>query len=101
MNKILGSIPLLVGLSIFCSGLILLGIYPYRPNTLLGWSALFLISMPLVICYEYLGDKLLSTKLLENSGRGVRILYGVVVIGVVVIGGALLVSWLKPYLGEW
>jgi uncharacterized membrane protein SirB2 len=93
--------PTLVIVSLICSGVILLGIYPYRPNDLLGWVVLLLISVPVVLFYEVLGKKLLENKRLNSAGRLTRIVYGVIALGLVIIASVSVVSWLEPYLGKW
>jgi len=77
-NLVFNLVPIL-GLAAICSGMILFGMYPYRPNTLFGWLTLYIISVPLVIVYEVLGTKLLQNRVVNRFGRFGRILYGVVV----------------------
>lgn len=90
------------GAAIICSIVILVGIYPYRPNSVLGWLVLYLASLPIALLFEVLGDKLLNnkaTRKLRSSGG--RVLYGVVALGLVFVASIFIVSWLEPYLGKW
>jgi membrane protease YdiL (CAAX protease family) len=91
----------ILGLAVVCSGMILVGIYPYRPNTLAGWLVLYAVSVPLVIVHEILGKKLLQNRVVSRLGRFGRILYGVVVIGVLVLAASFMVTGLAPHLGKW
>jgi len=50
--------PGLVIAVFICAGVILLGIYPYRPNSLIGLAVLLLLSVPVAFIYEMLGKKL-------------------------------------------
>jgi uncharacterized membrane protein SirB2 len=99
-NLVFNLVPIL-GVAAICSGMILLGMYPYRPNTLFGWLTLYIISVPLVIVYEVLGTKLLQNRVVNRLGRFGRILYGVVVIGVLVLASSFIVTGFAPHLGKW
>lgn len=93
--------PALFLVSLVCSGVILLGIYPYRPNDLLGWVVLLLLAVPVVLFYEFLGKRLFENKKVNNSGTLTRILFGVIALGLVIIASVSVVNWLEPYLGKW
>jgi hypothetical protein len=93
--------PGLLIAALICTGFILLGIYPDRPNSLLGWLVLFLLSLPVVVLYELLGEKLLLNKKINRAGKMLRIVYGVIVLGLIIIASVSMVSWLEPYLGKW
>ncbi len=93
--------PAIAIVSLACSGVILLGIYPYRPNDLLGWVVLLLISVPVVLFYEVLGKKLLENKRVNSAGRSTRIVFGVIALGLVIIASVSIISWLEPYIGKW
>ena len=93
---------MVAGTAIICPIVILVGIYPYRPNSFLGWLTLYLASLPIVFLFGVLGDKLLdnkATRKLRSSGS--RVLYGVVVLGLVFVASIFVVSWFEPYLGKW
>jgi hypothetical protein len=87
--------------AIFCSTLILVGIYPYHPKSSIGWIILYLISFPVVIVFELLGNKVFSDNISRKLSRGARIIYGVIVLGLIFILSTSVVSWLEPYLGKW
>ncbi len=102
MNSLPIKLIVIFGSAFICSAVILLGIYPYRPNSLSGWAVLYLASLPIVFLFEVLGDKLLdnkATRKLRSSGG--RVLYGVVALGLVFVASIFIVSWLEPYLGKW
>jgi uncharacterized membrane protein (DUF485 family) len=87
--------------AILCSAIILVGIYPYHPKSPIGWIILYLISFPVVIVFEELGNKVFSDNVSRKLSRGVRIIYGVIVLGLIFILSTSVVSWLEPYLGKW
>lgn len=97
-----GQILTVAGTAIICSIVILVGIYPYRPNSFLGWSLLYLVSVPIVFLFEVLGERLLDNKATRKlrSSRG-RVFYGVVVLGLVLVASIFVVGWFEPYLGKW
>ena len=84
-----------------CSVLILTGIYPYHPKSLIGWVVLYLISLPIVIIFEVLGEKVFSEKFSSKLGRGAWIIYGVMVLGLIMLLSISAVSWLEPHFGKW
>lgn len=91
---------MLVAIAI-CVGLILIGIYPYRPNGLIGWIVLFLIAVPIVLSLEFIGRNALENKFVANMGRTSRIIYGTITVLFIIV--LILVGWklAKPYLGTW
>lgn len=102
MNNLPTKVIVIFSSAFICLAVILLGIYPYRPNSFLGWSLLYLASVPIVFLFGVLGDKLLdnkATRKLRSSGG--RVLYGVVALGLVFVASIFIVSWLEPYLGKW
>ena len=86
---------------LICFGVILLGIYPYRPNNLLGWVVLLLLSIPVVAIYELIGTKLHENRELNSVGKVARIVFGVIVSGLIIIASMSAVSTLEPHLGKW
>ncbi len=80
---------------------ILVGMYPYHPNGYVGWLVLYVVSLPLVIILEILGDKLFNQKILNNIGLIVRIIYGVVALGIFLLLSSSSLLWLMPYFEKW
>ncbi len=87
--------------SIICSFFILVGIYPYRPDSIITWLILFLISLPITIAAESFGEKLLENDYISKHGSFFRMTYAVIVIILFVGAITLLLDKLKPYLGTW
>ena len=83
------------------SAFILVGIYPYHPNSFFGWLVLYFMSLPLVIILEILGEKLFFNKITNNIGRAGRIIYGVIVLGLFMLLSSSSLLLMKPYLGKW
>lgn len=87
---------------IFCASLLLLAMYPYRPDHVLGWVVLIAVSVPTVIGLEILGGVFVQNKVpFHGKGRLARIAFGFA--GILVICIVLLVIWhlAKPFLGRW
>ena len=87
--------------ALFCAAFILAGIYPYHPKSFTGWLVLYLISLPIVILFEVLQEKLFSVKVASRLGRMARLIYGIVVLGIIMLLSISVVSRLDPYLGKW
>jgi hypothetical protein len=88
-------------IALFCSSAILIGIYPYRPNSILSWIALYLLSIPMVLIGEYVGDKLLGNKYVSKLSSPERIAYGVVVLSICIIITIVLLNSAEPLLTKW
>jgi len=96
-------IVLAAGLSVFCAIGILIGVYPYRPNSPLGWVALFLIGPPFVLIGEWLGDLALGNQFVVRMSRSLRMVYAVI-LGCLVVLGAVVISKtdiFNEYFGRW
>ena len=101
MENIKTNILIIPIVALFCTGMILLGIYPYRPNSILSWVVLYLLSFPIVIILEYAGGKLLGNKYISKLSRPVRIFYGVIVLLVVIAISSIILFSAEPILGKW
>lgn len=86
---------------LFGAGVILLGIYPYRPNSILSWAILFLLSFPIVIILELIGGKLLGNKYVPKLSHPIRIFYGVIVLLVVIVASSIIIFSAEPFLDKW
>ncbi len=82
-------------------GLILLGIYPYRPNSVIGWAILYIVSLPIVLLIEYVGMKVFEKSDERGLGWAGRIAYGVVAISAVMFALYTAFTTAKPYLVTW
>lgn len=91
----------LIVLGFICSIVLLIGIYPYHPDSLIGWVVLYLISLPIILFFQVFGEKLLGNEKIKKVSRSGRIIYGVVVIGILVILSMTVINWLEPYLSKW
>ena len=101
MKKPQGPIFIILFIALFCSLAILIGIYPYRPNSILSWIALYFLSIPIVLTGEYLGDKLLGNKYVSKLSSPVRIAYGVIVLSIFIIITIVLMNRSDPLLTKW
>lgn len=90
----------LIGIPI-CVGLILIAIYPHRPNDVLGWIVLILFAAPVVFGLEFIGTNLLENKVAGRMGRLTRIIYGVAVVTLIFILIWLFWKWVGPHFGTW
>src|ERR1700741_835795 len=95
MRKIMRLLAGWVFLSVFAAGLLLLWSWPWRPHSALGWSLLWLGTLPLTILGEYLAEQVIFQSplgaRLDALGSGalasaLRITY--VLICVIVVGVA-------------
>lgn len=80
---------------------VLAGIYPYRPNSSLGWVALFAFALPVMLLLEFGGEKLLKPSFVSRFGRFGRIVYGVLVGGVILVVVLVAFQFLEPFFGKW
>ena len=90
----------LVGL-VVAIGIVIIGIYPHRPNGPLGWVVLTAAAIPVVLGLQYLGTRGLENRFMSGLGKTGRILLGLFV--VVGIGAFVLVLWqlVLPGMGTW
>ena len=93
-------IGLLIGV-LLCTLIILLAVYPYRPNNIFIWIILFIGSLPIVLLLEYMGEILFDNRIMRRTNRIVRILLGVVVMLLICAVTIILWNWAKPYMGTW
>ena len=101
MINIRSKIIIIPIVAFFCVGMVLLGIYPYRPNSILSWVVLFLLAFPIVISFEFIGGKLFGNKYVSKLSSPVRILYGIIALLVVIVVSAIVMFSAEPFLGKW
>jgi len=87
--------------SVFCSFFILIYMYPLKPDSLLGWITLYLASLPITYIFEVGGEKLLDNKFTDRIGSLGRILYAIVLFGLLFVLLAMFMPNLDPYLTKW
>ncbi len=75
-------------------------IYPYRPNSLVGWVLLFVLGLPVGIILELIGNRILGEQF-TRLGFFERVLYGVVTLGAILLLIWFGFSYVTPYLGKW
>lgn len=89
------------GLVLVAGFFVLAGVYPYRPNSVFGWTALFALALPVVLLFEFGGEKLLKPDFVSRFGSIGRVVYGVVVMGVVLVVVLVAFQFLEPFFGKW
>lgn len=97
----LRNIAITVGAAIFAGLVVLTSIYPYHPNSVLGWLALFCFSLPVWVVLEYGGEKMLNLKFVSRFSPAGRILYGVLAMGLFVVVVLIASKFLEPFFGKW
>jgi hypothetical protein len=78
-----------VVLSAICAAGILIGTYPYRPNTATAWAGLFLLGPPIMLFGEAIGERVLENRFVAKMSQGVRMTYAVV-LGCLLIAGLVI-----------
>jgi hypothetical protein len=101
MKKEINTILIIPVISIFCSIAILIGIYPYRPNSFFSWIALFVLALPIVLIGELIGDKALKIKYVSKLSSPMRIVFGVVALSIFIICTIIILNSSGPFLGKW
>ena len=56
MERFLTFVSLYVTLSIVLSLVLLAGIFPHHPKTVVGWALLFTLALPLTVVGEFIGE---------------------------------------------
>lgn len=90
-----------IGLVLVAGFFLLAGIYPYRPNSTIGWFILFVLALPVTLVLEYGGEKLLNPGFVSHLGHASRITYGVFVAGIWLVVVLVAFQFLEPYFGKW
>jgi hypothetical protein len=88
-------------IALFCAMAVLIGIYPYRPNSTLSWIVLYSLSIPIVVFGEYLGDRLLGNRYVSRLTMPMRIAYGVIAISILIILSIIILNNSDPILTKW
>jgi len=101
MNNVLKGIGVFVALSVCCTFSILFCLYPYRPDSFSGWGGLFLTSQPITVAFETAVYALFENRFTVKIGSGLRILYGVFVLGILLVLGAILYHSVHFHLVKW
>lgn len=91
-----------LAVSAFLVGLLLLQLFPYRPETIAGWVLLFVLALPITLIGEAIGSWLFSNHLARTvdertkaqSFSWFRIAYGLATYLIMIaIVGVALVFW--------
>lgn len=82
-------------------GIVLVSIFPYRPDTLLNWCLLCLLALPLVLCLELFGTRALNNSWMASRGRALRLAIGFVVLSGISISSIFAWQLLRPGFGTW
>jgi hypothetical protein len=88
-------------LALIAGGAALLNIYPYRPQSIIGWCMLFILALPLWFFFEFLGERFTASRFLASLSPAARITFGVLVVGGFVLLTLVAFSFLKPFLSKW
>lgn len=101
MKSAWSTIAMLFGFAIVAVLIVLAGIYPYRPASVVGWLVLLLLTLPAVLLFEGIGQKLFNLKSIARLGSVGRVMYGVLVMGGVLLAVAFGFRFLMPSLTRW
>ena len=88
-------------IALLCSSIILAGLYPNKPNSLIGWVSLYLFSLPIYYMLEVGGEKIFNNKMTERLGSFGRVVFGIIIIGLFGILLIALMPTIEPYLNQW
>ena len=101
MKSTWSTIVILIGFAFIAVLIVLAGIYPYRPESVAGWSALLLLALPAVLLFGGGGERLLNFKFISRLGGVGRVVYGVLAIGGVILAVAFAFQVLMPLFTRW
>jgi len=79
----------------------LAGIYPYRPNSSVGWVLFFVLALPVWCLFEFIGNWVFGGRFLSKLSRPVRIIWGVIIGSVWLFLILVALHFFKPFLGRW
>lgn len=88
-------------LAFVATAVVLVDIYPFRPATGTGWLLMLLLTLPIVLALEFVGERLLGGAFVARLPRAIRMTYAVVVLGAVLATLALAQSLLEGHLVRW
>lgn len=91
----------LLMIALVATAVVLVDIYPFRPATGAGWMLMFLLSLPVILALEFLGERVLGVAFVAKLPQAIRILYGVVVLGAVLTTLVLAQKLLEGHLAKW
>jgi hypothetical protein len=81
--------------------ILLFNIYPYHPASLIGWVLLALLAIPIILAGEFLGDRLLGASIISKLPQFLRVTYGVIVMGGVMVSLIFGIHLLDGHLVKW
>ena len=64
---------------IICT-LLVINFFPGIPRTIGGWGVLVIFGLPSLVMLEWLGEIVLGSRFIKNQSSGIRILFGVLAI---------------------
>jgi hypothetical protein len=97
-NMPVARLLLVVPISVF---FMLLNLYPYHPDTLFGWCILLLLSVPVMLVSEFLGDRVLKADFVQKLSRRARIIYVLAIAGAMLGAFALAEPLFEGHLAKW
>lgn len=80
---------------------LLVGIYPYRPESPGGWLLLLVVALPLLVLSERVSERLFESPRVARLSAPAPAAYGVVMIGVLLLAIAVALSSFSSSLGRW
>ncbi len=81
--------------------ILLLNLYPYHPDTFVGWCIFILLAVPVLLISEFVGDKVFKAAFVQKFSRPVRIAYMLVIIGATLGAFILAEPLLAGHLAKW
>jgi hypothetical protein len=88
-------------IAFLCSLIILAGLYPNKPSSFMGWVCLYLFSLPIYYILEVGGEKVFNNKMTKRIGSFGRVIFGIIVIGLLGTFLIVLMPKIEPYLNQW
>ena len=100
-RTIFSRVVFLITFSLLVVCVTLINIYPYRPNSLVGWVLMFVFSLPVWFVFELIGTKILGASFVSDLSCSSRIIYGVITLGLLFLLLWVGFSYFKLYFGKW
>ena len=80
---------------------VLVSIYPYRPNSVQAWVVFCIASLPVVFALEYTGTRVVNFGFIARLGRFGRITYAVVAMILILLVIGAFFKVMEPHFGKW
>lgn len=80
---------------------VLISIYPYRPNSAQAWIVFCVASVPVAFALEHTGTRVFNFGFIARLGHFGRITYAVVAMALILLVIGAFFKVLEPYFGKW